>query len=129
MTKRINTKNAPEAFGPYSHAVLAGDYLYLSGQIPVNSETGEIPSGFKEQMHQVMTNLGNVLAEADADFSQVVKATVYLKDIGDFAAMNTVYAEYMGENKPARACVEVARLPKDVLVEIDLIAYIEQTHY
>ncbi|MDT8447220.1 MAG: RidA family protein [bacterium] len=130
MHKMINTEGAPEAFGPYSHAVLAGDFLYTAGQIPVDPATGELAGeDFRTQMHQVMSNLGNVLAEAHADFSQVIKATVYLKDLGDFAAMNTIYAEYMGENRPARACVEVARLPKNCRVEIDLIAHIDHSHY
>ena len=108
----IHTENAPAAIGPYSQAVKAGNLLFVSGQVPFVPETMEIVEGdVKAQTAQSLKN-----------FSNVVKTTVFIKDMNEFAQINEVYAEYFGENKPARACVEVARLPKDVKVEIELIA-------
>lgn len=119
----IHTENAPAAIGPYSQAVKAGNLLFVSGQVPFVSETMEIVEGdVKAQTAQSLKNLQAILKEAGADFSNVVKTTVFIKDMNEFAQINEVYAEYFGENKPARACVEVARLPKDVKVEIELIA-------
>ena len=119
----IHTENAPAAIGPYSQAVKAGNLLFVSGQVPFVPETMEIVEGdVKAQTAQSLKNLQAILKEAGADFSNVVKTTVFIKDMNEFAQINEVYAEYFGENKPARACVEVARLPKDVKVEIDLIA-------
>ena len=119
----IHTENAPAAIGPYSQAVKAGDLLFVSGQVPFVPETMEIVEGdVKAQTAQSLKNLQAILKEAGADFSNVVKTTVFIKDMNEFAQINEVYAEYFGENKPARACVEVARLPKDVKVEIELIA-------
>ncbi|GAA3647214.1 RidA family protein [Asaccharospora irregularis] len=119
----IHTENAPKAIGPYSQAVKAGNMLFISGQVPFVPETMEIVEGdVKAQTAQSLTNLKAILAEAGADFSNVVKTTVFIKDMNEFGAINEVYAEFFGENKPARACVEVARLPKDVKVEIELIA-------
>ena len=119
----IHTENAPAAIGPYSQAVKAGTLLFVSGQVPFVPETMEIVEGdVKAQTAQSLKNLQAILKEAGADFSNVVKTTVFIKDMNEFAQINEVYAEYFGENKPARACVEVARLPKDVKVEIELIA-------
>ena len=119
----IHTENAPAAIGPYSQAVKAGNLLFVSGQVPFVPGTMEIVEGdVKAQTAQSLKNLQAILKEAGADFSNVVKTTVFIKDMNEFAQINEVYAEYFGENKPARACVEVARLPKDVKVEIELIA-------
>ena len=119
----IHTENAPKAIGPYSQAVKAGNMLFVSGQVPFVPETMEIVEGdVKAQTAQSLKNVQAILAEAGLDFSHVVKSTVFIKDMNEFAAINEVYAEYFGENKPARACVEVARLPKDVKVEIEVIA-------
>lgn len=119
----IHTENAPAAIGPYSQAVKAGNLLFVSGQVPFVPETMEIVEGdVKAQTAQSLKNLQAILKEAGSDFSNVVKTTVFIKDMNEFAQINEVYAEYFGENKPARACVEVARLPKDVKVEIELIA-------
>ena len=119
----IHTENAPAAIGPYSQAVKAGNLLFVSGQVPFVPETMEIVEGdVKAQTAQSLKNLQAILKEAGAGFSNVVKTTVFIKDMNEFAQINEVYAEYFGENKPARACVEVARLPKDVKVEIELIA-------
>ena len=119
----IHTDNAPKAIGPYSQAVKAGNMLFVSGQVPFVPETMEIVEGdVKAQTAQSLKNVQAILAEAGLDFSHVVKSTVFIKDMNEFAQINEVYAEFFGENKPARACVEVARLPKDVKVEIELIA-------
>ncbi|CEH33136.1 RidA family protein [Romboutsia lituseburensis] len=119
----IHTDNAPKAIGPYSQAVKAGNMLFVSGQVPFVPETMEIVEGdVKAQAAQSLKNVQAILAEAGLDFSHVVKSTVFIKDMNEFAQINEVYAEYFGENKPARACVEVARLPKDVKVEIEVIA-------
>ena len=119
----IHTNNAPAAIGPYSQAIKAGNLLFVSGQVPFVPATGEIVEGdVKAQTAQSLKNLQAILKEAGADFSNVVKTTVFIKDMNEFAQVNEVYAEYFGENKPARACVEVARLPRDVKVEIELIA-------
>ncbi len=119
----IHTDNAPAAIGPYSQAIKAGNLLFVSGQVPFVPATGEIVEGdVKAQTAQSLKNLQAILKEAGADFSNVVKTTVFIKDMNEFAQVNEVYAEYFGDNKPARACVEVARLPRDVKVEIELIA-------
>jgi 2-iminobutanoate/2-iminopropanoate deaminase len=122
----ISTGNAPAAIGPYSQAVRVGELLFTSGQIPIDPATGAIVAGgIREQTTRVLDNLTAVLAEAGLDMAHVVKTTVYLKNMADFAAMNEIYATYFapaGVVPPARSTVEVARLPKDALVEIDLIA-------
>ena len=119
----IHTDNAPKAIGPYSQAVKAGNMLFVSGQVPFVPETMEIVEGdVKAQTAQSLKNVQAILAEAGLDFSHVVKSTVFIKHMNEFAQINEVYAEFFGENKPARACVEVARLPKDVKVEIEVIA-------
>ncbi len=118
----ICTPNAPAPVGPYSQAVKTGNTLYCSGQIPINPSTGAIPDGIEAQTRQVLENLKAVLMAGGADFSNVVKTTVFLKDMNDFPAMNAIYAEAFTGAPPARSTVQVARLPKDVLVEIDAIA-------
>lgn len=121
--KLIKTDNAPKAIGPYSQAVRVGDFVFLSGQLPLNPQTGEIVSDdIKAQTQQVLENVQSVLIAAGSSLNQAVKVGVFLKNMNDFAAMNEVYAKYFGESLPARVTVEVARLPKDVLVEIDAIA-------
>ena len=119
----INTDKAPQAIGPYSQAIKANGFIFVSGQIPLDYKTGEFVEGkIAEQTKQCLENLKEILAQAGVDFSAVVKTGVFLADMNDFAAMNEVYNEYLGDVKPARACVEVARLPKDVKVEIEVIA-------
>ncbi|MCZ8523710.1 RidA family protein [Paenibacillus caseinilyticus] len=124
MTKlqTIATEGAPAAIGPYSQAVRLGSLLFTSGQIPLGLDGQVVEGGVEEQTHQVFRNLQAVLEAAGTDFSQVVKATVFIKDMNQFAAINAIYASYFGDHKPARSTVEVARLPKDVFVEIELIA-------
>ena len=120
----IHTDNAPKAIGPYSQAVKAGNMLFVSGQVPFVPETMEIVEGdVKAQTAQSLKNVQAILAEDGLDFSHVVKSTVFIKEMNEFAQINEVYAEFFGENKPARACVEVARLPKDVLLEVEAIAW------
>lgn len=123
MKKVINTSKAPAAIGPYSQAIEVNGTLYVSGQIPFVPETMTIVSDdVKEQTKQSLENVKVILEEAGYSLKDVVKAGVFIKDMNDFAAINEVYAEYLGEVKPARACVEVARLPRDVKVEIEVIA-------
>lgn len=124
MAKRIiNTPKAPAALGPYSQAVEVNGTLYISGQIPFVPETMTLVSeDVKDQTRQSLENLKAILDEAGYSFKDVVKASCFISDMNDFGAINEVYAEYLGDVKPARACVEVARLPKDVKVEIELIA-------
>lgn len=122
--KTIATKAAPPAIGPYSQAVQLGNLLFTSGQIPLDPSGQLVQGGIEEQTHQVFRNLQAVLQEAGATFRDVVKATVYIKDMNQFATVNEIYASYFGDHKPARSTVEVSRLPKDVLVEIDLICAI-----
>lgn len=123
--ERIDTPNAPAAIGPYSQAIRKGNFIFCSGQIPVDPKTSEIVSGdVSVQTLQVLENLRQVLVAAGASPHDVVKTTVFLKSMGDFPAMNEVYAKFFGPHRPARATVEVSRLPKDVLVEIEAIAVI-----
>jgi 2-iminobutanoate/2-iminopropanoate deaminase len=123
--KIVNTNQAPAAIGPYSQGIIAGNMFYSSGQIPLTAQ-GELVTGdISEQTHQVFQNLKAVLEEAGASLETVVKATAFLKDMNSFADFNEVYGQYFSEHKPARSCVEVARLPKDVLVEIEVIALIK----
>lgn len=123
MKKVITTSKAPAAIGPYSQAIEVNGTLYVSGQIPFAPETMTIVSDdVKEQTKQSLENVKAILEEAGYSLKDVVKAGVFIKDMNDFAAINEVYAEYLGEVKPARACVEVARLPRDVKVEIEVIA-------
>ncbi len=118
----IATDKAPAAIGPYSQAIKLGGLLFTSGQIPLDASGQLVAGGIEEQTHQVFRNLEAVLAEAGASFSDVVKATVFMKDMNQFGVVNDIYSSYFGEHKPARSTVEVARLPKDVFVEIEVIA-------
>lgn len=120
----ISTSKAPAAIGPYSQAIRIGQMVYTSGQIPLNAEGQLIQGGIREQAQQVFDNLKEVLASAGCSLQDVVKSTVFLKDMNQFPEFNQVYADYFGEHKPARSTVEVARLPRDVLVEIEVIAFI-----
>ena len=125
MRQSVSTPDAPQAIGPYSQAIRAGDYLFLSGQIPLDPLTGNLVAGdIKQQTRRVMENLKAVLAAAGSSMNKVVKATVFLKNIADFASMNEVYAEYLGDAKPARSTVAVADLPRGALIEVDLVAMV-----
>lgn len=125
MLKKVHTDNAPQAIGPYSQAVICGNMLYTSGQIAINPANGEVEANDIEgQTTQVMKNLAAVLAEAGTSFDNVVKTTCFLKDMGDFAAFNKIYGETF-TSKPARSCVAAKTLPKDVLVEVEVIAVIK----
>jgi 2-iminobutanoate/2-iminopropanoate deaminase len=123
--KVVQTNNAPAAIGPYSQGILVNNMFYSSGQIPLTAEGDMITGDIQTQTHQVFLNLKAVLEAAGASLLTVVKTTVFLKDMNDFASFNEVYSEYFLENKPARSCVEVARLPKDVKVEIEVIALVK----
>jgi len=122
MKKIIYTPKAPEPVGPYSQAVEIKNTLYISGQIPINVKTGKIPEGIEAQTKQVMENIKAILDAAGYTFNDVVKSTCLLSDMNNFKAMNDIYATYYPENPPARAAFQVARLPLDVLVEIETIA-------
>ena len=123
MNQAVATKNAPAALGPYSQGIKAGKTIYVSGQIPIDPATGEFAGqDIETQTRQSLTNIKNILKEAGADMSDVVKTTVLLKDIADFAAMNKVYAEFFTEPYPARAAFQVAAIPKGALVEIEAVA-------
>ena len=125
MIKKVHTDNAPQAIGPYSQAVICGNMLYTSGQIAINPASGEVEAtDIEGQTQQVMKNLAAVLAEAGTSFDNVVKTTCFLKDMGDFAAFNKIYGEVF-TSKPARSCVAAKTLPKDVLVEVEVIALIK----
>lgn len=125
MLKKVHTDNAPAAVGPYSQAMIAGDFMYVSGQLPMDPAVGKIvEGGIEEQTRQCLTNAMAILKEAGVDYKNVVKTTVFLKDMNEFAAMNGVYAEFFTDHKPARAAVEVARLPLDVKVEIQMFVYV-----
>ena len=125
MKTIIATTNAPAAIGPYSQAVQLGNLLFTSGQIPLDPATGQIVAGDVEaQTRQALTNLKEVLEAAGSDLAKVIKTTVFIKDMNDFTHMNKVFATFFPAEPPARSCVEVARLPKDVLVEVEAIAYI-----
>jgi 2-iminobutanoate/2-iminopropanoate deaminase len=120
----ISTLEAPGAIGPYSQAIRAGDFVFVSGQIPLDPATGAlVAGGITEQTHRVLKNLDAILRAAGTSFNRVVKTTVYLADMAEFAAMNAVYAEYFPAPAPARATVQAARLPRDARVEIDVVAY------
>ena len=126
MRQAVATPSAPKAIGPYSQAIRAGSLLFVSGQIPLDPVTGQMVEGsIAAQTHRVFQNLGAILEAAGASFDQVVRTTVYLADMNDFAAMNEVYGQYFKPPYPARATVQVARLPKDARVEIALIASFE----
>jgi 2-iminobutanoate/2-iminopropanoate deaminase len=123
----VTTENAPGAIGPYSQAIKAGGMVYCSGQIPIDPATGNFVSDVvSEQTEQVLKNLSEVLTAAGSSLENVVKTTVFLADMNDFAEMNEIYARFFTENKPARATVQAARLPRDARVEIDCIAIVAQ---
>ena len=121
MAKVISTDKAPSAIGPYSQAIEINNMVYTSGVIPVNPATGEIPEGVEAQAKQALSNLKNLIEASGASINQVVRTTVFIKEMNDFAKINEIYATYFEEPFPARSCVEVARLPKDVLLEIEAI--------
>ena len=122
--KKISTDKAPAAIGPYSQGIIAGDFLFASGQIPINPATGNVEAeGIEAQAEQSLKNVGEILAAAGADYSKVVKTTCFLANMSDFAAFNAVYERYFTE-KPARSCVAVKELPKNVLCEVEVTAYL-----
>ena len=119
----ISTEQAPKALGPYSQAIKAGGFIFCSGQIPIDpAANAVVATTIEDQTRQAITNLGNVLKAAGSSLAKVVKTTVFISDMNDFVALNGVYAEMFGDAKPARSCVQVARLPKDVKLEIEAIA-------
>jgi len=124
MNKKIvNTDLAPKAIGPYSQAVISNGFVYTAGQIPINPKTGKIEStGLEDQIRQVLNNLSAVLEAAGSNLKEIIKLTVFMVDLNDFLILNKVFNEYFTENPPARSAVQVSRLPKDVLVEIEAIA-------
>jgi len=125
MRTAIQTDGAPEAIGPYSQAIRAGQFLFVSGQLPLDPVMGTIVDGnVSEQTHRVMRSLNAILEAAGASFDHVVRTTVFLADLNDFLRMNDVYASYFKDPAPARATVQVARLPKDARVEIDVVAFL-----
>ncbi|MBQ6846416.1 MAG: RidA family protein [Oscillospiraceae bacterium] len=124
MMNVIKTDKAPAAIGPYSQAITLGDMVFTSGQIPVNPETGEIPEGVKAQAEQAFSNLKNLIEASGGKMANVIKTTVFIKNMEDFATINEIYASYFEAPYPARSCVEVARLPKDVLLEVEAVAKI-----
>ena len=124
MIRAISTDKAPAAIGPYSQAKIAGDTLYASGQIPINPASGNVEAeGIEAQAEQAIRNVGEILKAAGTDYAHVVKTTCFLADMGDFAAFNAVYEKYFTE-KPARSCVAVKTLPKNVLCEVEVVAYL-----
>ncbi len=120
--KAVQTAQAPQAIGPYSQAIDTGNIVFVSGQIPINPETGEIVEGIEKQTDQVMKNLQAILTEAGLSFANVAKFTIFLADMNDFATVNEIYASYLTEPYPARGTVEVSRLPKDVGIEMEVVA-------
>lgn len=120
--KIVSTEKAPAAIGPYSQAAIVGNMVYTSGQIPIIPETGELAEGLEAQAHQVFKNLTELLKASGTDISKAVKTTVFIKHMDDFAAINAIYAQYFSEPFPPRSCVEVAKLPKNVLLECEVIA-------
>ena len=120
--KTVSTDKAPAAIGPYSQAQIVGNLVFCSGQIPIIPASGELAQGLEAQAHQVFQNISALLSAAGSDISKVVKTTVFIKNMDDFAAINAIYAKYFTAPFPARSCVEVARLPKDVLLECEAIA-------
>lgn len=120
----INTKNAPGAIGPYSQGIIVGDFVYTSGQIPINPATGVMETDIKVATKQSMENVKAILEAAGTSLEKVVKTSIFLKDLNDFAIVNEIYGTYFTENPPARSCVQVAKLPKDAVIEIEAIATI-----
>ncbi len=124
--KVISTDKAPAAIGPYSQARVVGNLIFASGQIPIIPETGALAEGLEAQAEQVFTNIAHLLEAAGSDMGHVVKTTVFIKDMNDFGAINAIYARHFLEPFPARSCVEVARLPKDVLLECEVVAVVKE---
>ncbi|MDQ0149439.1 RidA family protein [Eubacterium multiforme] len=124
MKKTISTKKAPAAIGPYSQGIAVGNLVYTSGQLPLNPETGVLETEIKKATKQSLENCKAILEEAGAKMENVIKATVFVKDLNDFSAVNEVYGTYFKEDAPARSCVQIAKLPKDAPIEIELIATI-----
>lgn len=122
--KVVSTEKAPAAIGPYSQAIITNGFVFTSGQIPIIPESGALAEGLEAQAHQVFKNVTELLSAAGTDISRTVKTTVFIKDMNDFAAINAVYSQYFSTPFPARSCVEVARLPKDVLLECEVVAEI-----
>jgi 2-iminobutanoate/2-iminopropanoate deaminase len=121
----IDTAKAPKAIGPYSQGVRLGKLVFTSGQLPINPETGELVNDIKEATRQSLENVKAILIDASASMNSIVKTTVFLRDMNDFAAMNEIYATFFPNNPPARSAIQVARLPKDAIIEIEAIASIE----
>jgi 2-iminobutanoate/2-iminopropanoate deaminase len=125
MMKMISTNNAPKAIGPYSQAVKIGGFMYLSGQIPINPETNEVvENDIVTQTQQVLKNIEAILDEENLSIEHIVKTTIFVKDMNQFGIVNEAYAKFLGNHRPARSTVEASRLPKDVLIEIETIAYV-----
>lgn len=125
MSKKIiSTGKSPAAIGPYNQGIVVGGFLFTSGQLPINPVTGEVPATIEEQTIQVLENLKAIIEAAGSTMENVVKCTVYLQDMNDFAVMNQLYSTYFSTNPPARACVEVSKMAKNALVEIDAIAHV-----
>ncbi len=125
MTKVIATKKAPAALGPYSQGLVVGNLVMTSGQVPINPETGEMPESIEEQTRQSLTNVKHILEEGGSSMDKAIHSTVFLQDLGDFTAMNEVYATFFQGTLPVRSCVQVAKLPKGAKVEIEVIATLD----
>ncbi|WKT36612.1 RidA family protein [Bacillus amyloliquefaciens] len=123
MLKAVFTEKAPKAIGPYSQGIKVQDFLFLSGQLPVNPNTDEVPADIREQTIQVLKNIESILKSEDLKIENIVKTTIFLKNLGDFQAVNEEYGKYLGDHRSARSTIEVSRLPKDVQIEIEVIAY------
>ena len=125
MLQGVSTDSAPKALGPYSQAVRAGQFLFVSGQVPIDPATGQLVDGtIADETRRVFENIGAILKAGGASFQQVVRATVYLADLGDFAAMNEVYATFFTPPQPSRSTIQAARLPRDARIEVDVIAFL-----
>jgi 2-iminobutanoate/2-iminopropanoate deaminase len=125
MLTAVSARSAPHAIGPYSQAIRAGHFLFVSGQVPIDPATGELVSGtIGDQTRRALQNIGEILKAAGGSFQQVVRTTVYLADLGDFPAMNEAYATFFAAPQPARSTIQAARLPKDARIEIDVIAFL-----
>ncbi len=130
MKKIISTPKAPAAIGPYVQGIVTGGFVYTSGQLPIDVQSGEMPATIEEQTRQSLKNVRYILEEAGSSMDQVIKVTVFLKDMNDFSAMNSIYAEaFTAGNFPTRSAVEVARLPKDALIEIEAVAAIASAEF
>ena len=124
MNIKINTEHAPKAIGPYSQGIKCGNLIFTSGQLPIDTKSGELKTDVKEATRQSIENIKAILEEGGSSLDNVVKVVIYLKDLGDFSIVNEVYSEYFGKNSPARSCVQVAKLPMDAVIEIEVIAHV-----